>query len=177
MNNALASQPPPAQSVTVRIFEPHLRDAVGRLILSIQRDEFQVQITLEQQPDLTDIPSYYQKGKGNFWTAMAGERVVGTIGLLEIGNDQVALRKMFVAPDFRGGETRTAHQLLDTVLSWCHTQGVKQIFLGTTSKFIAAHRFYEKRGFIEIADTVLPPSFPRMVVDSKFYTMQLKGAA
>lgn len=177
MNNVAASQPAPTRSVAVRIFEPHLREAVGRLILGIQRDEFQVPITLEQQPDLADIPSYYQKGNGNFWTAMDEETVVGTIAILDIGHDQVALRKMFVAPDYRGRETRTAGQLLDTLLSWCHAQGVKQIFLGTTSKYLAAHRFYEKHGFVEIADTALPLSFPRMAVDTKFYSMQLKGAA
>ncbi|MGO7422080.1 GNAT family N-acetyltransferase, partial [Rhizobium ruizarguesonis] len=42
-------------------------------------------------------------------------------------------------------------------------------FLGTTDKFVAAHRFYEKNGFTEIAKSALPRTFPLMAVDSKFY--------
>jgi predicted N-acetyltransferase YhbS len=45
--------------------------------------------------------------------------------------------------------------------------------LGTTAKFLAAHRFYEKNGFREIAQTELPASFPVMTVDTKFYRRAL----
>lgn len=155
--------------VTIKVFEPRFKDAVCTLVLGIQRGEFEIPVTLDQQPDLVDIPHHYQIGKGNFWTALDGEKVVGTVGLLDIGNNQVALRKMFVAPDYRGPETRTAHLLLDASLAWCAQSSIKTIYLGTTVKYVGAHRFYEKRGFIEIADAALPVSFPRMAVDTKFY--------
>ncbi len=35
-----------------------------------------------------------QTGKGNFWVALYDDKVVGTISFLDIGNHQVALRKM-----------------------------------------------------------------------------------
>jgi hypothetical protein len=40
---------------------------------------------------------FYQRGSGAFWIALEGEQVVGSIGLLDIGSDQAALRNMFVA--------------------------------------------------------------------------------
>ena len=43
------------------------------------------------------------------------------------------------------------------------------ILLGTTEKFLAAQRFYEKNGFTEIQKDALPPKFPVMTVDVKFY--------
>jgi hypothetical protein len=46
---------------------------------------------------------------------------------------------------------------------------VKDVYLGTTEKFLAAHRFYERNGFQQIAANELPPSFPRMALDSRFY--------
>jgi predicted N-acetyltransferase YhbS len=41
------------------------------------------------------------------------------------------------------------------------------------SPALAAHRFYEKHGFSEIAPAQLPPSFPIMRVDTKFYRLEL----
>ena len=66
------------------------------LILSIQQNEFGVAVKLSDQPDLTTIPEFYQTHNGNFWVALAEGRVIGTIGLLDIGHGRGALRKMFV---------------------------------------------------------------------------------
>src|SRR3954471_21423064 len=88
------------------------------VILSIQRDEFGVPITVEDQPDLLDIPGFYQQGRGNFWVAVADGEVVGTIALRDIGNRQGALRKMFVRPAYRGKELGVARRLLEELISF-----------------------------------------------------------
>lgn len=152
-------------------FRPELQKAVIDLIVGIQRNEFQIPITAEDQPDLHQIPDFYQTGSGNFWVALHSGQVVGTISLLDIGHGQAALRKMFVHPDFRGGKMGTAGRLLKTLLEWTVSKGVEQIYLGTTSKFLAAHRFYEKSGFVEIPKVELPKAFPVMEVDTKFYKL------
>ena len=54
------------------------------VILTIQQSEFGIPITLEAQPDLLDIPSFYQKDNGNFWIALDGQEVIGTIALIAI---------------------------------------------------------------------------------------------
>jgi N-acetylglutamate synthase-like GNAT family acetyltransferase len=158
-------------------FRPGFESDVLELIVSIQRGEFAIDITAEQQPDLHDIRAFYQVGRGNFWLAVVGERVVGTISLLDIGNQQGALRKMFVRPDFRGPEAGTAKRLLDTLLAWARDREVREIFLGTTSKFLAAHRFYEKSGFTEIPKSALPPAFPIMKVDTRFFHRRVESGA
>ena len=101
--------------------------------------------------------------------------VVGTVALLDIGRDQAALRKMFVTASHRGPERGVARRLLETVLVWSRARGLREIFLGTTAKFLAAHRFYEKNGFVEMSRDELPPRFPVMPVDSKFYRLGLAG--
>lgn len=155
--------------IQIQTFEPQHADGVVSVILPIQQSEFGVPITLEAQPDLQDIPGFYQRGKGNFWVALDDGRVVGTVGLLDIGDRQAALRKMFVAAAHRGAEHGVARRLLATLFAWCESQSVREVYLGTTAKFLAAHRFYEKNGFQEIAREALPASFPVMVVDTKFY--------
>ncbi|GGJ30068.1 GNAT family N-acetyltransferase [Deinococcus roseus] len=157
----------------IRTFEPTDTQQVVQLILPIQTEEFGIPITLEDQPDLLDIPHFYQQQKGNFWVATAEGQVVGTLALLDIGNQQGALRKMFVHPDFRGKPHGSAQKLLDGLLDWARTQGLTEIFLGTTAKYLAAHRFYEKNGFVQIEPDALPAAFPRMQVDTRFYQIRV----
>jgi N-acetylglutamate synthase-like GNAT family acetyltransferase len=59
------------------------------------------------------------------------------------------------------------------LLDHAEIHGMVGIFLGTTDRFLAAHRFYEKAGFVRVDPAQLPPSFPRMVVDSRFYHLHL----
>lgn len=157
--------------IEIQVYRPEHAQGVVEVILPIQQEEFGIPITLEGQPDLKDIAGFYQKDHGNFWVAVDGGKVVGTISLLDIGNAQVALRKMFVAASHRGKEHGTAARLLEEAIAWARAQGVRQIFLGTTDKFLAAHRFYEKNGFRLIEKSTLPPAFPVMVVDTRFYAL------
>ncbi len=154
-------------------FQPGFASDVGELIVGIQRDEFAIDITADQQPDLQDIPGFYQARSGNFWVASADGRIVGTIALLDIGSQQAALRKLFVHRDFRGPALGTAQRLLGTLLGWARDREIREIFLGTTAKFLAAQRFYEKSGFTEIMRSALPPAFPIMTVDVKFYRRRI----
>ncbi|MGZ3420107.1 MAG: GNAT family N-acetyltransferase [Polyangiales bacterium] len=142
-------------------------------VLGIQRGEFGVPITLDDQPDLDDVPAFYGKGRGGFWVARAHERVVGTIGLLDHGSEGGALRKMFVAAEWRGREHGVGAALLAALIEHARAQGVPCLRLGTRPEMHAAHRFYEKHGFVRIAPSELPASFPRMPLDTLFYRLDL----
>ncbi len=52
--------------ITIVPFSKLYQSGVEDVILPIQQTEFGIPITLADQPDLIDIPSFYQKGKGNF---------------------------------------------------------------------------------------------------------------
>lgn len=163
---------PALSDIQICRFEPADQQGVIDVILPIQREEFGIAISAEDQPDLQAIPDFYQVGHGDFWVAKHKGQVIGTIGLKDIGAQQTALRKMFVAAPFRGREFGVAAQLLNTLLENAWHRGVQEIYLGTTDKFLAAHRFYEKHGFVEVAKEALPESFPVMKVDSKFYVLR-----
>ena len=152
------------------------REGVAELILGIQRDEFGFQVTYDDQPDLKEIETFYQSGAGGFWLALEDRRVVGTIGLRDIGGAG-ALRKMFVASEWRGAAHGAGQRLLDTLTAHARGRRLAAVWLGTTEKFLAAHRFYERNGFERIAPEALPPTFPRMRVDTRFYRLHLEGAA
>lgn len=160
-------------SIRIEDYSDGYCDAVRDLILPIQREEFGVDITYEDQPDLAQIPTFYQTGGGQFWIALEGDTLIGTIALLDMGRDMGALRKMFVSPGHRGAEIGVAKRLLDTLLAHAKTRGMEEIFLGTTSAFRAAHRFYEKSGFRRVEPEDLPDNFLRMVPDTRFYRYRI----
>ncbi|RTL59906.1 MAG: N-acetyltransferase [Sphingobacteriales bacterium] len=148
--------------------QPYQQQVID-LILSIQVGEFNVPITAEAQPDLKNIPAFYQKGNGNFWVAVEDDVVVGTIALIDIGDNMVTLRKMFVHKDWRGKEKATAQKLLDIVFDWGKERNLKHIYLGTIERLHAARRFYQRNGFVEVPKSLLPSSFAVMAVDDYFY--------
>lgn len=159
----------------IQPYSPHFELDVIDLILEIQQQEFDIPIDLSRQPDLMDIPNFYQKGEGNFWVAIVDGKVVGTIALLDIGNKAAALRKMFVKAEYRGA-WGVGQKLLGILLAWVQQKGLEAVYLGTTEKFLAAQRFYEKNGFEAIDKAALPTSFPVMTVDVKFYRLVVQNA-
>ncbi|MEH6941049.1 GNAT family N-acetyltransferase [Bacillus sp. JJ722] len=164
------------EGIAIHECSPKYTDQIIDLILHIQQEEFNVSISKEDQPDLLIINDFYQKGLGNFWVCTYQEEIVGTIGLIDIGNRQVALRKMFVKQEFRGKEFLVAQTLLNTAIKWSKENGVNQIFLGTIDVFKAAQKFYEKNGFTKVIQSELPERFPLVKVDTLFYKLDTKEA-
>lgn len=148
-----------SQAITVQPFSPEYQEQVITLIRTIQRDEFNLPVTLELQPDLQTIPTFYQKDNGNFWIALIDGNVVGTVGLLDMGNNQGSLRKMFVDSAYRGKERGIAEQLLNHLITFAQEHGISTLYLATVPAFKAAQRFYEKNGFVAITQAELPEQF------------------
>ena len=143
------------------------------LILPIQQDEFNVAITLEDQPDLLDIETAYISQGGNFWGAFDGDYLIGTIALLKGGEQLAALRKMFVRQPYRGKTLGIAGALLNTLEDYCRQNGLTELYLSTVPQLKAAHRFYERNGFTLVAMENLPHEFPKMLQDKIFYFADL----
>jgi len=157
-------------TAVIRPFRPGLEGQVLDLILPIQQVEFGVPITARDQPDLARIPEVYQTGRGGFWVGLEGNQVVGTLGLIDFGSGG-ALRKMFLRQDQRG--SGLAQALLDILLAHARNRGLPDLWLGTLPHMAAAHRFYERNRFRRVPPEKLPPGFPRMPVDTVFYTLEL----
>lgn len=149
-------------------------DAVVDLILNIQQKEFNVSITLEDQPDLLEINSFYHKRGGCFWGAFADGELVGTIALVKYDDSREgAIRKMFVKKAYRGKELFIAQQLLNTLIEFSKQNDVNDLYLGTISVLEAALRFYERNDFVRIEKESLPVAFPVMGADNVFCHLKL----
>jgi N-acetylglutamate synthase-like GNAT family acetyltransferase len=141
------------------------------LILNIQQNEFNVPVTINDQPDLFDVENFYCSKNGNFWTAVDDDKVIGTIALIDIDNNQSCLRKMFVHKDYRGKEKGTGQLLLDTLITWCKEKDIREIYLGTIERLEAAIKFYKRNNFVQVNKKDLPENFPIMKVDTHFFKL------
>ena len=150
-------------------------EQVVNLILPIQQIEFNVPVTLEDQPDLLDIESNYQTTGGNFWGTVCDGKIIGTIALIATGHNAGAIRKMFVQKEYRGKELAVAQRLFDTLIDFCKRKNITDLYLGTVEQLKAACRFYERNGFRRIKPEDLPAYFPRMKQDNIFYHLHLNN--
>jgi N-acetylglutamate synthase-like GNAT family acetyltransferase len=155
--------------LTIRPYEEHDFQEVSDLIINIQKAEFDININNENQLDLKDINVNYTKGYSRLWVAVSSNIIIGTIALLDITDKAAALQKIFVAVEYRGKVYGAANKLLTHLLYEAKMHGVRDIYLGTSSALNAAHRFFEKHGFVRYSKTDLPSRFPIMAMDSRFY--------
>ncbi|MFK3436262.1 GNAT family N-acetyltransferase [Staphylococcus aureus] len=149
------------------------KEELIKFILSIQKNEFNINIDRNDQPDLENIEHNYLNSGGQFWLAINNhQNIVGTIGLIRLDNNMSALKKIFVDEGYRN--LKIGKKLLDKVIMTCKEQNIDGIYLGTIDKFISAQYFYSNNGFREIKRGDLPSSFPKLDVDNRFYYRNLK---
>ena len=154
--------------------ENKFSNEVVDLILNIQQKEFNVPITIEDQPDLLNIKNFYYTSGGHFWGAFVNDELVGTIALIKFNDSEAAIRKMFVKKQYRGKEFSIAQKLLDTLLDYCSENEIDDLYLGTITVLEAALRFYERNHFVRIEKALLPDTFPVMSADNVFCHLKLK---
>ncbi|WP_223608010.1 GNAT family N-acetyltransferase [Chryseobacterium sp. OSA05B] len=148
-------------------------DQLIDMILNIQQKEFNVPITIEDQPDLKQIESFYTEAGGNFWGAFIDGQLVGSIALVKFDERAGAVRKMFVKKEFRGKELNIAQELLEVLIAFCRERKIDAIYLGTVNILKAAIRFYERNHFLQVEKENLPMHFPLMNADNVFYALTI----
>lgn len=142
-----------------------------QLILHIQNDESKVNMPLEGQPDLLDIPAYYIKRGGDFWVATDDNHVIGTIALMKINDDWCVMKKFFVRSDYRSQKVGFA--LYSRLLDFANAKEFKHMVLDTPSVAKKAHLFYERAGFRRISKSDLAIEYDYLDRDSIIFQLDL----
>lgn len=73
-------------------YKEYYRQQVIDVILHIQNEEAKINLSVEEQPDLLDIESYYFSNGGKFWIAVENKVFIGTIALMNKGNNNGVLK-------------------------------------------------------------------------------------
>ena len=130
--------------------------AVVGLVLRIQNNEFQLGISLSEQPDLKDINASYRDKNGAFWVAVENDTIVGCIGLMALSSKVGVLKKFFLDPAYRGRDKNVSSALFSILISHASLRGFDSILLDTPAAATRSHAFYKRVGFRLISKHDLP---------------------
>jgi putative acetyltransferase len=123
-------------------------------------------------PELDAIATHFQDKDGAIWVAEHEARIVGSIASTPTEEaDTVELFKLYVAREMRG--QGLARALLEHVLGFARERNAGAVRLFTDTRFLDAHRFYERNGFRR-----LPGSRPLHDISNSFeypYRLSLSG--
>jgi GNAT superfamily N-acetyltransferase len=99
-------------------------------------------------PELRALASHYAAKGGALWAAEQDGAVVGMVATAPAGSGQGTweLGRMYVAPAHRG--TGLAQALLRSAETYAAAGGATGLVLWSDTRFEAAHRFYERCGYV-----------------------------
>lgn len=98
-----------------------------------------------EEPQLRNIASFYKQKGGEFWVALRGDEIVGSIGY-NPSSDQGELKHLYVNSSIRRqGIASTLCELVETA---CFRHKFSKVTLWTDTRFTMAHGLYERRGFV-----------------------------
>ncbi len=156
------------QKIRVIPFEETHQEDVDIIMENIAL-EFKAPIFSAGSKKIADI--YHLPGH-QFWVAFNQDKVIGTIGVIQLAEGNLVLKSMFVSSMYRG--QGVSHLLLNNVINWAAENNCIHIFLGTMTQFTAAQRFYEKNEFVKCDPADLPADFAGNALDTIFYQKRLK---
>jgi GNAT superfamily N-acetyltransferase len=98
-------------------------------------------------PELRALATHFAEAGGALFAAEQEGRLIGMAATRPMRQDAAfEICKVYVAKPARG--SGLAHALLGAAESFARAAGAERLVLWTDTRFEAAHRFYEKRGFV-----------------------------
>ncbi|MDQ0315261.1 GNAT family N-acetyltransferase [Amorphus orientalis] len=120
--------------------------ALGGIIATIFADYPGCYFVEEELPELAAPASHFAGLGGSLWVVEAGGQVVGSLAVAPTRDPQVhELFKVYLARSARG--RGLARQLLARAEATARERGARRLRLWTDTRFVEAHRFYERNGF------------------------------
>ncbi len=158
----------------VRNFYDTDQSAVEELVLVIQRDEFGLALSVDNQPDLKNILAYFSEENSAFWVATTNtEQVIGCIGYQSISNQVGVMRKFMVHRNWRGAAGGVAQALNAIFEQHARQVGATQLALSTVDATKAAQAFYKRCGYARVDRSSMPKLFVPGALDSVFFVKNL----
>jgi GNAT superfamily N-acetyltransferase len=100
-----------------------------------------------EMPELLQIASWFREHGGGFWVAERDGRVVGSVGWTPASKPGgIELKKLYVSSSER--RSGLGGKLVAKVEGAAAEQNARFIDLWSDTRFVTAHAFYEKRGWL-----------------------------
>ena len=95
--------------------------------------------------DVSDIEKYYLNNSGWFEVVLDDNKIVGSVGVYHIDDNECELRKMYLLEGYQG--KGIGKKLMDDALNMGRELGYRVMTLQTNSLLNKAIPLYEKSGF------------------------------
>lgn len=151
-----------------------IRKQIITMIETIQKGEFSLPITDDINACILRAEEeFYYNNSYNFWYATDNDgTIIGSVGLKKIDDQTGEIKKFFIHQSYRG--KNVAPKLMNALIKAAVKHRFEDLYLGTVDKFQAAHRFYEKYGFVRITKQELPVGFEICPVDTVFFKVKVE---
>lgn len=133
--------------MNIRPFQEKDGEAVKTLISDILDQEFQLVKSVYSDTDLNTISKTYSGKRNTFFVGEVDRRIIGTVAVKEDDRETALLRRLFVAPAFRGKDLGS--RLVDEALRFCREKGYKKVVFRGTKGMSAASSLMRRKGFRE----------------------------
>ncbi|MBI2707448.1 MAG: MarR family transcriptional regulator [Proteobacteria bacterium] len=152
-----------------------IRKQIITMIETIQKGEFSLPITDDINACILRAEEdFYYNNSYNFWYATDKDgTIIGSIGLKKIDDQTAEIKKFFIHQSYRGKSV--APKLMNALIKSAVKHRFDRLYLGTVDKFQAAHRFYEKYGFVRLTKQELPSGFEICPVDTVFFKVNVES--
>lgn len=110
---------------------------------------------------LLGLASHVGAKNGAFWVAEADGAIVGIAAVHPRGEDAWEIAKLYVHPDRHG--FGLADTLMDRAEAHAVAAGARRLVLWTDTRFLRAHRFYERRSFVRDGPVLVSPGTPSWI--------------
>jgi len=154
-------------SVIITEFSPEYQPGIDLLLTEIQ-SEYPGTIYGSGTKKIAEV---YDLPGRKYWVALNGDRLIGSIGIVLLANNNACIKSMFLQKEYRSGVAKIADKLLKTAIDFAFRYKAAQIFLGTMIQFKAAQAFYLKHGFKQVQEDELPVDFVKNPVDKVFFRL------
>lgn len=116
--------------------------------------------------DAEGLPGPYVPPLGGLWLAAAGDLAVGCVALRPLANGVAEVKRMYVAPEWRGRGVGRA--LMERVVAEARARGCETLRLGTLHDMAEAQALYRSLGFRPIeryrADEMIDTTFMELAL-------------
>lgn len=103
---------------------------------------------------------------GEIFFAKVGEEIVGTVAMIDRGENGFELAKMGVTPKYQG--LKIGQKLLDACLDFARQKGLDRVYLESNTRMAPAINLYRKNGFVELKE-YKPSPYKRSNIQMEIY--------
>lgn len=101
--------------------------------------------TEKEEKYLLAPEDYFHSKDGEFWVVAERNEIVGTVAVIMLGETTAELKSLYVGKNFRN--QGLGENLTKLAVKFASLKGRSEIILWSDTRFIEAHKLYEKIGF------------------------------